>query len=179
MLKFVIFQILKVATNLHWWLNKILLLCFNIVLISKDWETIALLISILPTMCFLAEKIWWLSYTKKRRIRHVLFLITLNTISERYVAQTVTMVDTWSSPLLVKIFIIDGSCSQFYAKYGRFSWTFHFRTNTLLPNSEHLVLGAVYLKILNICEILIVKIVIWLQILPQAKNRLEIWWLHG
>ena len=51
------------------------------------------------------------------------------------------MIDTWSSSVLAKIFIIDGVAES-----------------VLL--SEHLMLVAVYLKILNACKIIVMKIAI-------------------
>ena len=67
--------------------------------------------------------------------------------------------------------VIIGSCQDIYHWWScKVSFTpntaepFHwrcFQTNKPLPKSEHLVLVAVYLKILNACKIIVVKIAIW------------------
>ena len=76
------------------------------------------------------------------------------------------MIDTWSSLVLAKIFIIDGVKVGFTPNTAVFRW--RFQTNKPLPKSEHLVLVAVYLKILNVCKIIVVKIAISLYFRTQT-----------
>ena len=71
--------------------------------------------------------------------------------------------------------VIFGSCQYMYIYYwwscrvgftpntATFRWRC-FQTNKPLSKWEHMVLVAVYLKILNTCKIIVVKIAIWLYI---------------
>ena len=68
------------------------------------------------------------------------------------------MIDIWSSSVLAKIFIIDGV--GYTPNTAAFCWRC-FQTNKPLLKSEHLVLVAVYLKILNACKLIVMKIAIW------------------
>ena len=84
---------------------------------------------------------------------------------QRYVART--MIATWSSSVLVKIFIIDGVAVGFTLNTATFRRRC-FQANKALRKSEHLVLVTVYLKILNACKTIVMKIAILLYICTQT-----------
>ena len=77
------------------------------------------------------------------------------------------MIDTWSSLVLAKIFIIDGVAVSFTLNTATFRRRC-FQANKALRKSEHLVLVTVYLKILNACKTIVVKIAILLYICTQT-----------
>jgi len=128
----------------YWWWEKSSL-CFVIVL-SKDWVTIA----VSDHVRFSREMTLAVCKNRKNRACFICDQIEYNL--QKLEAQT--MNNIWSSSVLANIFIIDGVAESVLL------WTqsWHcFQTNKMLPKSEHLVLVAVYLKILNVCKIIVVK----------------------
>ena len=103
----------------YWWWEKPSLLCFVIVL-SKDWVTIAVLILIFPT-CVSRGKKWHLPFAKIGRTEHILFVTTLNTNYRD------TWHYTWSSSVLAKIFIIDGVAESVLLRTRTFFFDVVFR----------------------------------------------------
>ena len=101
---------------------------------------------------FVGEK-WRFLFAKKERIEHVLFVTTLNTNYRD------TWRDTWSSSVLVKIFIIDGVAESVLLRTRpRFVDVVFRQTN----RSQNGTIGVSrrYLKTLNACKIIDVKIAI-------------------